>query len=102
MLLAVTGRGGLLAPAPAAATALHHPAQRHPEPLTSKDIEERVEAAVEEGDDLGDLQPDVQLVGNLTTVHLPRVGVDGFDQQNNIVWELREEESSEDHGDDLQ
>lgn len=103
VLLTVAGRGALLlAPAPAAAAALHHPAQRCPEPLSSKDVEEGVKAAVEEGNALGDLQLDVQPVGSLTAVCHPGVGVDGFDQQNNIVRELREEESGDDHGDDLQ
>jgi len=103
VLLAVAGGGALLFTlAPAAAAALHHPTQRRPEPLTSKDVEEGVEAAVEEGDGLGDLQPDVQPVVSLTGVRHPGVGVDGFDQQYNIVGELREEESGDDQGDDLQ
>lgn len=91
-----------MSPAPAAATTLHHPAQRPPEPLPSKDIEEGVEAAVEEGDALGDLQPDVQLVRSLAAVCHLGVGSDGFDQQNDIVRELREKESGDDHDDDLQ
>lgn len=102
MLLAVTQGGALiLASKPVASSALHHPGQCHPETFPSKDIEEGIEAAVEEGDALGDLKPNVQPVDGLAAVHRPGVHVDRLDQQNNVVWELREEKGSDDHGDDL-
>lgn len=98
VLLAVTHGGALLlAPRPP-----HQPGQRRPEALTSEDVEEGVEAAVEEGDALGDLQANVQPVGGPAAVHHPGVRVDGLDQQNDVVWELREEKGGDDHGDDLQ
>lgn len=101
--MAVAGRGALvLAPAPVEATTRHCPAQRCPEPLTSKGIEKGVEAAVEEGDALGDLQCDVQPPGSITALCRPGIGADSFDQQNNVVWELGEEESGDDDDDDLQ
>lgn len=56
---------------------------------------------MEEGDALGDLKPNVQPVDGLAAVHCPGVHVDRLDQQNNVVWELREEKGSDDHGDDL-
>lgn len=59
------------------------------ESLTHKNIENGVQATVEKGNGLSDLEEDVNVGGNGTVGDEHGVGVDGLDQQNAVVGELR-------------
>lgn len=71
------------------------------ESLPSKHIEEGVQAAVKEGDALSYLESKVNVVRGFAVIYDHGVGVNGFDQQNAVVGQLGEEESYDNHDDDL-
>lgn len=71
------------------------------ESFPSKHIEEGVQAAMKEGDELSYLESHVNEVRGLAVIRDHGVGDGGFDQQNAIVGQLGEEESCDDGDDDL-